>query len=86
MVQEAKFNLVSLPKLQMVVAVFCLYTGKMTLTSKPGCQRVFVRSNSYILEKQNHDQNLGALPCDLCLQETKLFCVLMVPKFPDEFS
>lgn len=72
MVQEAKFSLVFLPKLQLVVAMFCLYTpDKMTLISKPGCKRVLVRSNRYIPEKQNRDQNFGILPCDLCLQETK---------------
>lgn len=68
MVQEAKFNPVSLPKLQLVVAMFCLYTpDKMTPMCKERCKRVLVRSNFYVLEEQNHDQNLGILPYDLCL-------------------
>lgn len=83
MVQEAKFNMVSLPKLQLAVATFCLcIPGKMTLISKPGCKRVLVRNNHYILEKQNQDQNLGFLPCDLCLQETKWFFCTDSPQIP----
>lgn len=55
MVQEVKFNLFSLPQLQLEGAMLYLYApDKMTHTTiaKPGCKRVLVGGNHYILENQ----------------------------------
>lgn len=83
MVQEAKLNLVSLPKLQLVVAIFCLYIlDKTTLISKPGCKRVLVRSNHCILEKQNHDQNLGVSTLWSLFARNKMILCTDGPQIP----